>query len=119
LLGSHALIRIQTSSAKSRSPKNKNGHKAHSNVYCIHRTGLYDGGEARKQQIQKSPKKGLLDRIRFIKKQIHNLLISGKNREIPFLHRTLLQLQQNNRTTEQSTKILVAGAGFEPTTFGL
>jgi hypothetical protein len=50
----------------------------------------YGGGDARKQQIQKSPKKGLLDRTCLTTKQTRNLLISGENREIPFLHRFLL-----------------------------
>jgi hypothetical protein len=76
---------------KGKSPKNKNGHKAHSNDYCIHHTGLYGGGKARKQQIQKSPKKGLLDLNSPYKKANSILLVLARAGKSLYLYLFLVK----------------------------
>lgn len=95
------------------SPKNKNGPKAHSNDYVIHHTGLRDGVKPKKRQIQKSPNKGLLD-LNLPYQQANSIfLVIGEKRVSLYLHLFLVT------TTNKKQRILVAGAGFEPTTFGL
>ncbi len=77
-----------------------------------HPAGLRDVGRNPEQRIQKSPIMGLLDLNP--PATVDSLQLSGENREFP-LSPPAPDVLENT----QEAKNLVAGAGFEPTTFGL